>query len=91
MLHAHSVDTLRKTQDFDLGVMVRDWGTSDALRHALIEGGEFETVSNDASHKLRHKKSRYPLVIVPFGGSNGLTAPWPARQMNTLYVTALPC
>ena len=68
LLHAHGVDTQRKTQDFDFGVMVRDWGTFDALRAALIESGAFVAVSNDATHKLRHKKTKYPLDIVPFGG-----------------------
>jgi len=82
LLHAHGVDTLRKTQDMDFGVMVRDWGTFDALRHALIEGGEFEAVSNDAVHKLRHKKSTYPLDIVPFGGVEPAdhTLAWPPDE-----------
>lgn len=82
LLHVHGIDTLRKTQDMDFGVMVRDWGTFDALRHALIEGGEFEGVSNDVVHKLRHKKSRYPLDIVPFGGVERAdrTLAWPPDE-----------
>lgn len=68
LLHVHGVDTKCKTQDMDFGVMVRDWATFDALRHALIAGGEFQAVSHDAVHKLRHKKTKYPLDIVPFGG-----------------------
>ena len=82
LLHAHGMDTLRKTQDLDFGVMVRDWGTFEALRHALIEGGEFEAVSNDALHKLRHKKSTYPLDIVPFGGVERAdrTLVWPPNE-----------
>lgn len=82
LLHAHGVETLRKTQDFDFGVMVRDWGIFDALRQALIEGGEFEATSNDATHKLRHKKTRYPLDIVPFGGVERAdrTLAWPPDE-----------
>ena len=82
LLHVHGVDTKRKTQDMDFGVMVRDWATFDALRHALIAGGAFEAVSNDAVHKLRHKKSRYPLDIVPFGGVERAdrTLAWPPDE-----------
>lgn len=82
LLHVHGIDTQRKTQDMDFGVMVRDWGTFDALRQALIKGGEFEAVSNDATHKLRHKKWRYPLDIVPFGGVERAdrTLAWPPDE-----------
>lgn len=82
LLHVHGVDTKRKTQDMDFGVMVRDWATFEALRHALIKGGEFEAVSNDAVHKLRHQKSTYPLDIVPFGGVERAdrTLAWPPGE-----------
>ena len=68
LLHVHGIDTQRTTQDVDFGVMVRDWAAFETLRDALIAGGEFKAVSNDATHKLRHASSRYPLDIVPFGG-----------------------
>ena len=82
LLLALGVDTLRKTQDMDFGVMVRDWGIFDALRDALIAGGEFEAVSNDAVHKLSHKNSQYPLDIVPFGGVERAdrTLAWPPDE-----------
>lgn len=82
LLHVHGIDTQRKTDDIDFGVMVRDWGTFDILRQALIDSGEFEAVSNDATHKLRHKQSRYPLDIVPFGGVERAdrTLAWPPDE-----------
>ncbi|ART55011.1 hypothetical protein CBP36_10710 [Acidovorax carolinensis] len=82
LLHVHGIDTQRKTQDMDFGVMVRDWGTFAALRQALIKCGEFEAVSNDATHKLRHKQTKYPLDIVPFGGVERAdrTLAWPPDE-----------
>ena len=80
--HVYGIDTMRKTDDIDFGVMVRDWGSFEALRQALIDGGEFEVVSNDANHKLRHKTSKYPLDIVPFGGVERAdrTLAWPPDE-----------
>ena len=82
LLHVYGIDTKRKTDDIDFGVMVQDWATFDALRQALIDGGEFEAVSNDATHKLRHTKSKYPLDIVPFGGVEraNRTLAWPPNE-----------
>lgn len=82
LLHAHGIDTKRKTEDVDFGVMVHDWGAFEALRKALIDSGEFDAVSNDATHKLRHKTSKYPLDIVPFGGVERAdrTLAWPPDE-----------
>ncbi|HYW57763.1 MAG TPA: nucleotidyl transferase AbiEii/AbiGii toxin family protein [Polaromonas sp.] len=82
LLHVYGIDTRRKTEDIDFGVMVQDWSTFEALRQALIDGGEFEAVSNDATHKLRHKTSAYPLDIVPFGGVERAdrTLAWPPDE-----------
>ena len=82
LLHVYGIDTMRKTDDIDFGVMVRDWGSFKALRQALIDGGEFEAVSNDATHKLRHTTSKYPLDIVPFGGVERAdrTLAWPPDE-----------
>ncbi len=82
LLHVYGIDTKRKTDDIDFGVIVQDWATFDALRQALIDGGEFEAVSNDATHKLRHTKSKYPLDIVPFGGVEraNRTLAWPPNE-----------
>jgi predicted nucleotidyltransferase len=79
LTHVHGIDTKRATQDVDFGVTVRDWATFEALRNALIAGGEFKAVSNDAAHKLRHVSSKYPLDIVPFGGVERAdrTLAWP--------------
>ncbi|MGH8829787.1 MAG: nucleotidyl transferase AbiEii/AbiGii toxin family protein, partial [Polaromonas sp.] len=81
LLHAHGIDTRRKTEDMDFGVMVADWPTFEALREALIAGGEFVAISNDATHKLRHR-SGHPLDIVPFGGIERAdrTLAWPPDE-----------
>lgn len=82
LLHVHGVDTQRRTEDMDFGVMVQDWVAFESLRQALIDGGEFEAVSNDATHKLRHTRSNYPLDIVPFGGVERAdrTLAWPPAE-----------
>jgi predicted nucleotidyltransferase len=67
LLHAFGIKTLRQTEDIDFGVMVKDWAAFEALRQALLAGGQFETKSKDATHKLWHRSGR-PLDIVPFGG-----------------------
>lgn len=76
--HAHGIEPERKTEDIDFGVMVRDWQTFEALRQALIAGGEFIATSDTATHKLRHRTGR-PLDIVPFGGveRTDRTLAWP--------------
>lgn len=82
LLHVHGIDTKRTTQDVDFGVMVPDWAAFEALREALIAGGAFKGVLNDATHKLRHVSSNYPLDIVPFGGVERAdrTLAWPPDE-----------
>jgi predicted nucleotidyltransferase len=62
--------------------MVHDWASFEALRKSLIDGGEFEAVSNDATHKLRHTSTGRPLDIVPFGGVERAdrTLAWPPEE-----------
>ncbi len=81
LLHAFGIKTLRLTEDMDFGVMVKDWATFDALRSALLDGGQFETRSKDATHKLWHRSGR-PLDIVPFGGVErpDRTLAWPPKE-----------
>ena len=76
--YAHRIDPHRATEDVDFAVMVRDWSAYDALRTALIEGGEFCARPGSATHRLRHT-SGLPLDIVPFGGVERLdrTFAWP--------------
>lgn len=78
LLHVYGIDTQRMTEDVDFGVMVGDWAAFENLRQALIDGGEFEVVSKDATHKLWHRSGR-PLDIVPFGGVERAdrTLAWP--------------
>jgi predicted nucleotidyltransferase len=47
LLHAYGIKTLRLTEDVDFGVMVNDWAAFDALREALISGGQFEARSKE--------------------------------------------
>ena len=81
LLHAYGIKTLRLTEDMDFGVMVNDWAAFDALREALISGGQFEARSKDATHKLWHRSGR-PLDIVPFGGVEkpDRTLAWPPNE-----------
>ena len=85
LLHAYGIKTLRLTQDMDFGVMVNDWAAFDALRKALITGGQFEARSKEATHKLWHRSGR-PLDIVPFGGVEkpDRTLAWPPNE-ETLF------
>jgi predicted nucleotidyltransferase len=82
LLHAYGINTLRLTEDMDFGVMVRDWATFAALRHALLAGGAFEARFKDATHKLWHRSGR-PLDIVPFGGVErpNRTLAWPPGEL----------
>jgi predicted nucleotidyltransferase len=81
LLHAFGIKTLRQTEDMDFGVMVKDWATFDALRSELLDGGQFETRSKDATHKLWHRSGK-PLDIVPFGGVEkpDRTLAWPPNE-----------
>ncbi len=79
--HVYGVKTLRQTEDMDFGVMVNDWTTFEILRNALIENGQFEARSKDATHKLWHRSGK-PLDIVPFGGVERAdrTLAWPPEE-----------
>lgn len=83
LLQVYGIDTQRKTEDMDFGVMVPDWATFDALRLALLAGGAFEARSQDATHKLWHRSGR-PLDIVPFGGVErpDRTLAWPPEEQT---------
>jgi predicted nucleotidyltransferase len=81
LLHVYGIKTLRLTEDMDFGVMVNDWAAFDALREALIAGGQFEARSKEATHKLWHHSGR-PLDILPFGGVEkpDRTLAWPPKE-----------
>lgn len=76
--HAYGIQMRRATEDVDFAVMVRDWNAYDALRTALIRGGEFSARPGPATHRLRYA-SGLPLDIVPFGGieRQDRTFAWP--------------
>ncbi|OGA90099.1 MAG: hypothetical protein A3G27_18075 [Betaproteobacteria bacterium RIFCSPLOWO2_12_FULL_66_14] len=67
MRYAHGIETLRRTEDADFAVMVRDWTAYETLREGLIGGGNFAARPGPAAHRLRHAEGM-PLDIVPFGG-----------------------
>jgi predicted nucleotidyltransferase len=79
--HAYGIAMRRATEDVDFAVMVRDWNAYDALRTALIGGGEFSARPGPATHRLRHA-SGLPLDIVPFGGIErpDRTFAWPPEH-----------
>lgn len=81
LLHAHGIDTRRKTEDVDFAVMVESWDVFAALRKTLIETG-FAERPGPATHRLRHKPTSLPLDIVPFGGIERAdrTIAWPPAQ-----------
>jgi predicted nucleotidyltransferase len=81
LLHTHGITTLRKTEDVDFGVMVSSWPVFDALRGALLQGGDFTARPGEAAHRLRHA-SGLPLDIVPFGGVERAdrTLAWPPAE-----------
>lgn len=79
--HAYGIETRRVTKDVDFAVMVRDWNAYDALRSALMTGGEFSARPGPATHRFRHT-SGLPLDIVPFGGIErpDRTFAWPPEH-----------
>lgn len=66
--HAYGLPAQRATEDVDFAVMVEDWTAFESLRTRLLESGGFEERGGRAIHKLRHRATRLPLDIVPFGG-----------------------
>ena len=79
--HGHNIEPGRQTRDVDFAVMVPDWASFDALRAALIKGGDFLERPGPATHRLRHQTG-LPLDIVPFGGIERAdrTIAWPPDQ-----------
>ena len=80
LLHAHSIQPQRRTEDVDFAVMVGDWGAFAALRAALVKSGDFTERPGPATHRFLHKTG-LPLDIVPFGGIERAdrTIEWPAE------------
>lgn len=79
--YGHNIEPGRQTRDVDFAVMVPDWASFEALRVALIKGGDFLERPGPATHRLRHQ-SGLPLDIVPFGGIERAdrTIAWPPDQ-----------
>lgn len=66
MYYQFGVDTIRRTEDVDIALAIKDWKTFDELRRHLIASGNFTPVSQ-ALHSLRHTNG-IPIDLVPFGG-----------------------
>lgn len=77
--HAHNIAPSRLTEDVDFAVSVSDWSSFESLRTALLSSDQFFGSPGPAIHKLRHKATRLPLDIVPFGGieNTDRTISWP--------------
>lgn len=78
---AHDIQSLRATEDADFAVMVPSWKEFEALRAALIGGGQFRPRPGPVTHRLRHEGG-LPLDIVPFGAVEGpnRTIAWPGDE-----------
>ena len=77
----------RKTEDFDLGVMVDGWGIYSELKNRFISTGLF-VQERKVTHRLRFK-SVLPVDIIPFGAieSPAGSIAWPPNheiKMNVL-------
>lgn len=68
LTHVHKIDTGRATQDFDLGVMVRDLAQFQSLRTKLLESAQFKPDID--IHRLRFGTVAVDLLVdlIPFGG-----------------------
>jgi predicted nucleotidyltransferase len=84
--YGYGIDTIRATNDIDLGVEVSDWDQYTKLREDLIATGEFEPTREP--QRLGYKESIL-IDIIPFGAianPNGSFC-WPPNheiEMNTL-------
>ncbi len=85
--YGFGIQPSRATLDLDLGVRVADWEEFQALTEGLVASGAFTT--SPAAQRFFHKKSSFPIDIVPFGkiSAIGGTILWPPEhevEMNIL-------
>jgi predicted nucleotidyltransferase len=84
--YGYGIETIRATNDIDIGVEVSDWDQYNNLRKGLVATGKFET-SNEPQ-RLKYQESLI-IDIIPFGAiadSDGSFL-WPPNdevEMNTL-------
>ena len=84
--YGYGIETIRATNDIDLGVEVSDWAQYTKLREDLVATGEFEPTGEP--QRLRYQGSVL-IDIIPFGAianPDGLFS-WPPDhqiQMSTL-------
>ncbi len=62
--HGYNIETIRMTQDVDIGVKVEDWSQYDKLTSALLSTGKF--VQEKITHRFFAEKVM--VDIIPFGG-----------------------
>ena len=82
----YGIDTIRATNDIDLGVGVSDWNQYTKLREGLVTTGKFEPTREP--QRLRYQASVL-IDIIPFGtiADPGGSFSWPPNhevEMNTL-------
>ncbi|MBL7211404.1 MAG: hypothetical protein ISS61_03360 [Desulfobacteraceae bacterium] len=63
----YGVSTMRRTEDFDLGVQVSDWNSYARLREGLIATKKFSPDEKKAQRLLYKGKGNFPVDIIPFG------------------------
>ena len=84
--HGHGIETIRATNDIDLGVEVSDWDQYIKLREGLVATGKFEL--SREPQRLRYQGSVL-IDIIPFGeiADPDGSFSWPPDhevEMNTL-------
>ncbi|MFO8163906.1 MAG: nucleotidyl transferase AbiEii/AbiGii toxin family protein [Desulfatiglandales bacterium] len=84
--YGYGLDTIRATNDIDLGVKVSDWNQYTKLREDLVATGDFEPAGEP--QRLRYKGGIL-IDIIPFGAIANPSGSffWPSNhevEMNTL-------
>lgn len=84
--YGYGIETIRATNDIDLGVEVSDWDQYIKIREALVATGRFEPTREP--QRLKYQGSVF-IDIIPFGAiaDPGGSFSWPPNhevEMNTL-------
>ena len=84
--YGYGIETIRATNDIDLGVEVSDWDQYIKLREALVATGRFQPTREP--QRLKYQGSVF-IDIIPFGAiaDPGGSFSWPLNhevEMNTL-------
>lgn len=64
LLHAHGINTLRATDDFDLAFAVADWDAYDGARRTLLASGDF-VADTAVQHRLAFRGQQTVAAAIP--------------------------